>query len=107
MAQNQQLFPLQVAAQQAALMKGFTIPTSVSSTYTGPIPGAYQTSPLMQLGSLGTGIGSFFQKPASGGESIIDSIGGWLGKTFGSGGGGSGTFDPSKATDISQISPGD
>ena len=76
MAQNQQLFPLQVAAQQAALMKGFTIPTSVSSTYTGPIPGAYQTSPLMQLGSLGAGIGSFFQTPASGG---------WLGKTFGSG----------------------
>jgi hypothetical protein len=88
MAQNQQLFPLQVAAQQAALMKGFTIPTSVSSTYTGPIPGAYQTSPLMQLGSLGTGIGSFFQTPVGGGPSIIDNIGGWL-KTFGSGGGGS------------------
>ena len=85
MAQNQQLFPLQVAAQQAALMKGFTIPTSVSSTYTGPIPGAYQTSPLMQLGSLGAGIGSFFQTPAGGGPSIIDNIGGWLGKTFGSG----------------------
>lgn len=86
MAQNEQLFPLQVAAQQAALMKGFTIPTSVSSTYTGPIPGAYQTSPLMQLGSLGAGIGSFFQTPASGGPSIIDNIGGWLGKTFGGSG---------------------
>jgi len=91
MAQNQQLFPLQVAAQQAALMKGFTIPTSVSSTYTGPIPGAYQTSPLLQLGSLGAGIGSFFQTPASGGPSIIDNISGWLGKTFGSGGGGGST----------------
>jgi hypothetical protein len=77
-AQNQQLFPLQVAAQQAALMKGFTIPTSVSSTYTGPIPGAYQTSPLMQLGSLGAGIGSFFQTPAGGGNTIAQNIGNWF-----------------------------
>jgi hypothetical protein len=88
MAQNQQLFPLQVAAQQAALMKGFTIPTSVSSTYTGPIPGAYQTSPLMQLGSLGSGIAGLFQTPSSGGASTITNIGDWLSKTFGSSGGG-------------------
>lgn len=85
MAQNQQLFPLQVAAQQAALMKGFTIPTSVSSTYTGPIPGAYQTSPLMQLGSLGSGIAGLFQTPTGGGASTITNIGDWLSKTFGSG----------------------
>jgi hypothetical protein len=109
MAQNQQLFPLQVAAQQAALMKGFTIPTSVSSTYTGPIPGAYQTSPLMQLGSLGTGVAGLFQTPSGGGKNTISNIGDWLSKTFGSsgGGGGSGSFDPSTATDIGQISPGD
>jgi hypothetical protein len=111
MAQNQQLFPLQVAAQQAALMKGFTIPTSVSSTYTGPIPGAYQTSPLMQLGSLGSGIAGLFQTPTSGGASTITNIGDWLSKTFGSSGGGGGgdggSFDPSTATDIGQISPGD
>lgn len=66
MAQNQQLFPLQVAAQQAALMKGFTIPTSVSSTYTGPIPGAYQASPLQQIGSLGTGITGLFSSGSGG-----------------------------------------
>lgn len=66
MAQNQQLFPLQVAAQQAALMKGFTIPTSVSSTYTGPIPGAYQASPLAQIGSLGTGITGLFSSGSGG-----------------------------------------
>lgn len=94
MAQNQQLFPLQVAAQQAALMKGFTIPTSVSSTYTGPIPGAYQTSPLMQLGSLGTGIAGLFQTPSSGGANTITNIGDWLSKTFGSSGG-SGSINPS------------
>lgn len=66
MAQNQQLFPLQVAAQQAALMKGFTIPTSVSSTYTGPIPGAYQASPLQQIGSLGVGITGLFSSGSGG-----------------------------------------
>lgn len=73
-AQNQQLFPLQVAAQQAALMKGFTIPTSVSSTYTGPIPGAYQTSPLQQVGSLGAGIMGLFSTPASGGNTPFQNI---------------------------------
>ena len=82
MAQNQQLFPLQVAAQQAALMKGFTIPTSVSSTYTGPIPGAYQTSPLSQLGSLGSGILGGFQTPAGGGKSPFENLFGQLGKLF-------------------------
>ena len=82
MAQNQQLFPLQVAAQQAALMKGFTIPTSVSSTYTGPIPGAYQTSPLAQLGSLGAGITGLFSTGAGGGAAPITNITDWLAKTF-------------------------
>jgi hypothetical protein len=87
MAQNQQLFPLQVAAQQAALMKGFTIPTSVSSTYTGPIPGAYQASPLQQIGSLGSGIAGLFTSPAGGGKTIWDNISSALKK------GGSGAFD--------------
>jgi hypothetical protein len=74
MAQNQQLFPLQVAAQQAALMKGFTIPTSVSSTYTGPIPGAYQASPLQQIGSLGTGITGLFSSGSAGSPSPFANL---------------------------------
>ena len=81
-AQNEQLFPLQVAAQQAALMKGFTIPTSVSSTYTGPIPGAYQSSPLAQLGSLGAGITGLFTSAPNGGAAPIANITDWLAKTF-------------------------
>jgi len=83
-AQNQQLFPLQVAAQQAALMKGFTIPTSVSSTYTGPIPGAYQSSPLQQVASLGAGITGLFTTPTGGGNTVATNIGNWL-SGFGSG----------------------
>ena len=84
MAQNQQLFPLQVAAQQAALMKGFTIPTSVSSTYTGPIPGAYQSSPLQQIGSLGAGVMGAFSTPASGGNTPWQNFVSGIGNLFGS-----------------------
>jgi hypothetical protein len=52
-AQNQQLFPMQQLASESQLLKGYTMPTSVSSTYTGPIPGAYQASPLQQIAGLG------------------------------------------------------
>ena len=44
--QSRQLFPLQMASQEAGLMQGAQVPVSTSSTYTGPIPGAYQASPL-------------------------------------------------------------
>ena len=81
-AQNQQLFPLQVAAQQAALMKGFTIPTSVSSTYTGPIPGAYQASPLQQIGSLGAGITGLFTSGSDGTPSPFANLVSGLGGLF-------------------------
>lgn len=59
LAQNQQLFPMQQLTAQSALLRGQTIPTSTASSYTGPIPGAYNASPLSQiagLGSLATGI---------------------------------------------------
>jgi len=85
-AQNQQLFPLQLAAQQAALLKGYTVPTSVSSTYTGPIPGAYQASPLQQIAGVGTGLMSLFQTPAGGGATPITNIGSWLSGLTGSSG---------------------
>jgi len=105
MAQNEQLFPLQVAAQQAALMKGFTIPTSVSSTYTGPIPGAYQTSPLMQLGSLGAGLMSAFQTPTGGGNApftnFTNAIGTGWDKLFG-GGGSTPAIDPATQIGIGE-----
>jgi len=52
-AQNQQLFPMQQLTNESALLRGYTVPTSTSSTYTGPIPGAYQASPLQQVAGLG------------------------------------------------------
>ena len=60
-AQNQQLFPMSQLTSESNLLKGATIPTSTSSTYTGPIPGAYNSSPLSQIAGLGTlaaGVGS-------------------------------------------------
>lgn len=85
--QNRSLFPLQVAQQQAGLLRGYTIPTSVASTYTGPIPGAYAASPLQQIagvGSLLAGIGQtdFGKSIGSGVASGLGGISEYLGKLF-------------------------
>ena len=53
-AQNKQLFPLQTANLGAQALRGYSIPTDVASTYTGPIPGAYAASPLQQIAGLGS-----------------------------------------------------
>jgi len=52
--QNEQLFPMQQLTNESQLLKGYTIPTSTSASYTGPIPGAYQASPLQQIAGVGT-----------------------------------------------------
>ena len=75
-AQNAQLFPLQTAAAQANILRGFTIPTSVSNTYTGPIPGAYQSAPLSQIAGIGSLLGS------TQGQNLINGIGGLFGNTY-------------------------
>jgi hypothetical protein len=52
-AQNQQNFPMQQLTNASQLLRGYTIPTSTASSYTGPIPGAYAASPLQQIAGLG------------------------------------------------------
>jgi hypothetical protein len=50
---------MQQLTNESQLLRGYTMPTSTSSSYTGPIPGAYAASPLQQiagLGALGAGI---------------------------------------------------
>jgi hypothetical protein len=74
--QAEQLFPLQTLANSAALLRGYTVPTSVSSTYKGPLPGAYAPSPLQQI----AGLGALLSAQTGGGS----SIGGLLGKGFSS-----------------------
>ena len=65
-AQNQQLFPMQMATQNAALLRGYSVPTSVNSSYTGPIPGAYSASPLAQIAGVGSLLGALNTSNASG-----------------------------------------
>jgi len=66
-AQNQQLFPMQQLANQSALLRGYTIPTSVSASQTGPgQQGQFQTSPLQQIMSVGTLLGALAKPGADG-----------------------------------------
>lgn len=53
-AQNQQLFPLQTLNLSTQALRGFSVPTGSTSSYTGPIPGAYSASPLSQIAGLGS-----------------------------------------------------
>ncbi len=72
--QNEQLFPMSQLAAESNLLKGATIPTATSSSYTGPIPGAYNNSPLSQIAGVGatlagTGLGqTLFGSPATGNQ---------------------------------------
>jgi hypothetical protein len=64
--QAQNNYPMTALQQYGSLMQGQTIPTATSSTYTGPIPGAYQTSPLstaLGVASTGAGILDQFKNP--------------------------------------------
>jgi len=72
--QNEQLFPMQTAAQQAALLRGYTVPTSVSSTYTGPIPGAYSASPLSQIAGVGSLLGALNTTNVAGGKTAAQNL---------------------------------
>jgi hypothetical protein len=50
--QAEQMFPLQSLTAQSALLRGFNVPTSTEGSYYGPIPGAYNLSPLQQIGGI-------------------------------------------------------
>lgn len=107
--QNSELFPMTQLTAESNLLKGATIPTATSSSYTGPIPGAYNNSPLSQISGIGatlagTGLGQqLFGSPASGSTaatpgllgSAIGSATNWLGKQVGAINPSTGTIDPS------------
>lgn len=50
--------PLKTASNAAALLRGYTIPTSTTQKYTGPMPGAYASSPLQTIVGLASLFGS-------------------------------------------------
>lgn len=74
-AQNEQMFPLQALNAASQTVRGFTVPTNVSSTYTGPIPGAYSTSPLSQVAGLGAIIAGGSSTPF--GQAIGSGLSNW------------------------------
>lgn len=99
--QGKTLFPLQVAGQEAGLLRGYTVPTSVSSTYTGPIPGAYSASPLAQIAGLGSLAGAVSNTKL--GTSLGNALSGINWGSIGSGlsnlfSGGTTTVDPTEFT---------
>ena len=90
--------PLKTATNAAALLKGYTIPTSSTETYKGPMAGVYGNSPLSQVAGLGTLLGSAFNTtttPSGGtttgwGTQFAD----WVGKQFS----GSGSAAPTNSS---------
>ena len=83
--------PMKRAADVAALMKGYNVPTTTTEHYTGPMAGVYGTSPLAQLTGLGTLIGAL---NAGSGTTPWDRIIGGLSGWFGSSGFGSSGWNP-------------
>lgn len=65
--------PLKMASNAAQLLRGYQVPTSTTQTFTGPMPGAYGTSPLAAITSLAALFGS-----AKGGKSAASEIMGLL-----------------------------
>lgn len=59
-------YPMSALGQVSNLIKGYTVPTSVTQKYTGPMPGAYAKSPAELLGGLTAGAGGLFTPGSSG-----------------------------------------
>jgi hypothetical protein len=72
--------PLTRAANVAAIMRGYTYPTTTTETYKGPAS-AYQPSPLSQLAGLGTLIGSGFNTPGGWGNQLLSGLKTFFGAT--------------------------
>jgi hypothetical protein len=76
-AQNQQLFPLQTLSTEANLLRGYNMPTTVTSSYEGPgQAGQYSSSPLSQIAGLGGIVGGLSN--SSFGSWIGDTVQKWL-----------------------------
>jgi hypothetical protein len=67
-------YPMSALGQVSNLIKGYTVPTSVTQSYTGPMPNAYAKSPAELMGGLATGAGGFFAPGASGQPSPYQNI---------------------------------
>ena len=85
--------PLKTATTTSGLMRGFTVPNTQTSTFTGPKAGSYQTSGLSDILQAMTGIGS-----VAGGSALksLSGLGSSLAKYLGGATGGQYTVDASE-----------
>lgn len=72
--QQRRLAPLTAAKSAADIFANLKVPSTVSETAFGPIPGAYSTSPLSQIAGLGTLFAA-----GTGGTSAIEGFGDFIG----------------------------
>jgi len=80
-AQGQKLLDYPMAQTQAfaKLMQGYQIPTGEVKQSVGPVPGAYSNSPLSQIATLLSGLGSFLNVPQKAeGGAIRKGEGGYI-----------------------------
>lgn len=85
-AQNEQLFPMQQLTNESQLLRGFNIPTSQSTSQTGPAQqGQMGISPLQQLMSLGTLGTAMFQTGRDGKTTPVSNLMSFLKEQFGGG----------------------
>ena len=67
--QSKILAPIAAAKSAADVFENVKVPSTVSQTKVGPVPGAYSTSPLAQI----AGLGALFASPA-GGTSAYEGV---------------------------------
>lgn len=70
-------YPMSALGQVSNLLKGYTVPTTITQNYTGPMPGAYAKSPAELAGALTTGALGFLTPDKSGVapyKSVIEGI---------------------------------
>lgn len=74
-------YPMTAQQNFANLLRGFTVPTTQTQSFTGPIPGAYSNSPLSQIAGLGLSTAGIFANkvdPKTGleikGTSVFDTL---------------------------------
>tara|TARA_R110000822_G_scaffold54201_5_gene139067 strand:- start:2377 stop:3429 length:1053 start_codon:yes stop_codon:yes gene_type:complete len=53
-------YPMTAQQNYANILRGYTVPTTQTQSYTGPIPGAYSNSPLSQIAGITAGTAGIF-----------------------------------------------
>jgi hypothetical protein len=72
--------PMTNATNAAALLRGYTYPTTTTETYKGPAT-SYGASPLAQIAGLGTLLGSGFNSSSGWGNQLAGLLGGIFGNS--------------------------